>query len=63
MLIGTTRPVLLEHASPRKPFMNGFTDNYIRVELPNMPDKDNQIVPVLLTGFNKEGDALCAQMK
>ena len=61
--IGTTRPVLLEHASPRKPFMNGFTDNYIRVELPNMPDKDNQIVPVLLTGFNKEGDALCAQMK
>jgi threonylcarbamoyladenosine tRNA methylthiotransferase MtaB len=56
--IGTTRPVLLEHASPRKPFMNGFTDNYIRVEMPNMPDKDNQIVSVKLGTFNKDGDAL-----
>ena len=56
--IGTTRPVLLEHASPRKPFMNGFTDNYIRVEVPNQPDKDNQIVQVKLGGFNEEGDAL-----
>ena len=56
--IGTTRPVLLEHASPRKPFMNGFTDNYIRVEVPNLPDKDNQIVQVKLGGFNEDGDAL-----
>ncbi len=56
--IGTTRPVLLEHASPRKPFMNGFTDNYIRVEVPNMPEWDNQIVQVKLGGFNKDGDAL-----
>ena len=61
--IGTTRPVLLEHASPRKPFMNGFTDNYIRVELPNMPDKDNQIMQVKLGGFNKEGDALIVSEK
>ena len=60
--IGTTRPVLLEHASPRKPLMNGFTDNYIRMEVPNRPDLDNQIVPVRLDGFNKEGDALCGEM-
>ena len=60
--IGTTRPVLLEHASPRRPFMNGFTDNYIRVEVPNQPHLDNQIVPVRLDGFNKEGDALCGEM-
>ena len=56
--IGATRPVLLEHASPRKPVMNGFTDNYIRVEVPNMPELDNQIVNVQLGDFNKEGDAL-----
>ncbi len=56
--IGTTRPVLLEHASLRKPFMNGFTDNYIRVEVPNRPDLDNQIVQVTLGAMNKEGDAL-----
>ena len=59
--IGTTRPVLLEHASPRKPFMNGFTDNYIRVEVPNQPDKDNQIVQVKLGGFNEEGAALSGE--
>ena len=57
--IGTTRPVLLEHASPRKPIMNGFTDNYIRVEVPNVPDMDNCIVQVKLGELNKEGDALC----
>jgi threonylcarbamoyladenosine tRNA methylthiotransferase MtaB len=56
--IGTTRPVLLEHASPRKPVMNGFTDNYIRVEVPNRPDLDNKIVQVTLGAMNKEGDAL-----
>ena len=61
--IGTTRPVLLEHASPRKPVMNGFTDNYIRVEVPNMPELDNQIVNVQLGDFNKEGDALMGKLK
>ena len=61
--IGTTRPVLLEHASPRRPFMNGFTDNYIRVEVPNQPDRDNQIVQVKLGGFNDEGDALRGELK
>ena len=57
--IGTTRPVLLEHASPRKPLMNGFTDNYIRVEVPNQPELDNHVVQVKLGGFNEAGDALC----
>lgn len=60
--IGTTRPVLLEHASPRKLFMNGFTDNYIRVEVPNRPDLDNRIVQVALSGFNKEKDALMGEI-
>ena len=61
--IGTTRPVLLEHASPRKPVMNGFADNYIRVEVPNHPQLDNQIVQVKLGDFNKEGDALIAELE
>ena len=60
--IGTTRPVLLEHASPRRPFMNGFSDNYIRVEVPNQPHLDNQIVSVKLGDFNKEGDALIGEL-
>jgi len=60
--IGTTRPVLLEHASSRKPFMNGFTDNYIRVEVPNHPLLDNQIVQLKLGDFNQEGDALIGEI-
>lgn len=60
--IGTTRPVLLEHASEHKPVMNGFTDNYIRVELPNRPDWDNRIVNVKLNGLNEKGNALCANL-
>lgn len=60
--IGTERPVLLEHAPARKAVMNGFTDNYIRVELPNMPNLDNRIVQVRLGDFNKEGDALCGEI-
>lgn len=45
--IGTVRPVLLEHASRTKP-MNGFTDNYIRIETENQPELDNHIVNVRL---------------
>ena len=61
--IGTERPLLLEHASSRKPMMNGFTDNYIRVEVPNSPELDNQIVRVKLKELNQEGDALCGEIR
>jgi threonylcarbamoyladenosine tRNA methylthiotransferase MtaB len=56
--IGTARPVLFEHASPRKPVMHGFTDNYIRVEVPNQQSLDNLIATVELGAFNEGGDAL-----
>lgn len=65
---GTVRPVLLEHS--RKPgMMNGFTDNYIRVEV-KIPqttkdgdevrqiDYDNTIVNVCLGEWNEKHDAL-----
>ena len=42
--------------------MNGFTDNYIRVEVPNHPLLDNQIVQVKLGDFNQEGDALIGEI-
>ena len=58
--IGEVRPVLLEH-SRRKGIMHGFTDNYIRVEVPVSPtQKDNVIVSVCLGQPNAAGDALCA---
>ena len=42
--------------------MNGFTDNYIRVEVPNRPDLDNRIVQVKLGGLNEAGDALVGEL-
>lgn len=44
---GKTRLVLVEHPRPGKP-MYGFTDNYLKVELPRMPHLANLIVPVQL---------------
>lgn len=56
--VGTTRPVLLEHASARKTMMHGFTDNYIRVEMPNRPELADRIVQLRLGSLNATGDAL-----
>ena len=60
--IGQTARVLLEHSSRRTKPMNGFTENYIRVEIPNQPELDNQIVAVQLGEFNQTKDALCAKL-
>lgn len=56
--IGTERLALMEHTSSKAKPMNGFTDNYIRIEMENHPHLDNQIVKVRMTGFNEKGDAL-----
>lgn len=64
--IGTVRPVLLEHG--KKGVLGGFTDNYIRVTISPCPSQgggmhaDNEIVPVLLTGWNEAGDALTGEL-
>ena len=55
--IGQTRPVLIEHAPRTKP-MHGFTDNYIRVELPNTPALAGNIQNVTLGDFTTTDDAL-----
>jgi len=60
--IGQTRPVLFEHAPKSKP-MHGFTDNYVKVEIPNTPELDNKIITVTLGEFNEAKDALTSKMK
>ncbi len=52
--LGTTRPVLFE-AGDAGPTMEGYTDNYIRVELPYDPALVNTVVPVTLERFTGEG--------
>lgn len=60
--IGREADVLMEHSSRRGRPMNGFTSNYIRIEMPNDPALDNRIVRVRLGDFNKTNDALCADL-
>ena len=50
-IVGTVRPVLWEHAREGQP-MQGFTDNYVRVEMPaDHPALDNTITSITLTDF------------
>ena len=55
--IGTEKMVLVEKAKSNMP-MHGFTDNYIRVELPHDNDLDNQLIRVRLGDFNDDLSAL-----
>lgn len=57
--VGTCRPVLIEHASHPGGRVHGFTDNYIRVELPEpCENDDNKLVNVRLDGFNADNTSL-----
>lgn len=58
--MGTERPVLWEHAAAGRP-LRGFTDNYVRVELPsgNMRP-DGSVTRERLGGFTADGEALAA---
>ncbi len=55
--IGQEAEVLMERSAPGLP-MNGFTKNYIRVELEHDDDLDNCLLHVRLGDFNEDGTAL-----
>ena len=62
--IGTEREVLFEKA-PRGKAMHGFTDNYIRVELPPSQARteyDNELMRVKIGEFNYDKSALRAEL-
>ena len=62
--IGKVKEVLFEKA-PRGKAMHGFTDNYIRVELPAALSKeeyDNEIMMVRLKDFNLDKSALVCEI-
>jgi threonylcarbamoyladenosine tRNA methylthiotransferase MtaB len=60
----TVRPVLLEHTHTGLA-VKGFTDNYIRVEVPQIQNDshDNQMVNVLLQDFNEDRSALIGKIE
>ena len=55
--IGSEMEVLFEKSKPGTP-MHGFTDNYIRVEVPRDITLDNRMVRVRLGDFNEDQTAL-----
>ena len=55
--IGKDAVVLMEKSKPGTP-MHGFTENYVRVELPYDLSLDNQLVRVRMGDFNEDGTAL-----
>ena len=55
--IGKEAVVLMEKSKAGTP-MHGFTDNYVRVELPYDLSLDNQLVRVCMGDFNEDGTAL-----
>lgn len=55
--IGERRPVLFEHTR-KGGLMHGFTDNYIKVEMPFDASLVNVCVDVLLGGWNEDRTAL-----
>ncbi|MDO5571975.1 MAG: tRNA (N(6)-L-threonylcarbamoyladenosine(37)-C(2))-methylthiotransferase MtaB [Bacteroidales bacterium] len=56
-----THKVLFEQPAKGKP-MHGFTENYIRVEVPFQSELVNQTRIVSVNGFNEDGDALVAKI-
>ena len=59
--IGKETVVLMEKSKAGTP-MHGFTDNYIRVELPYDLSLDNRLVRVRMSEFNEDGTALMGIM-
>lgn len=55
--VGKSMKVLLEKSKPGTP-MHGFTDNYIRVEIPQDESLDNTIVTLHLGDFTEDKTAL-----
>ena len=55
--IGQEAVVLMEKSKVGTP-MHGFTDNYVRVELPYDLSLDNKLVRVRMNGFNEDGTSL-----
>ena len=61
--IGSVRPVLLEHPQGDGKPMAGFTDNYLRVELPDAtPELDNTIVMARILSVDPENETLQGEL-
>ena len=57
--LGSVRPVLLEH-SHKPGMLSGFTDNYLRIEVPASDNADNTIRKLRLDTLLDDGETISA---
>lgn len=57
--LGSVRPVLLEH-SHKAGMLSGFTDNYLRIEVPASDNADNTIRMLRLVTLLDDGETIAA---
>ena len=55
------RPVLFEHHKNRS-LLTGFTDNYVKIEIPFQAELLNTIAPVRLGLLTTDGEALASTL-
>lgn len=55
------RTVLFEHARKGNAML-GFTDNYIRVQIPYDKSKANQLIPIILKEYNEDKTAILGEL-
>jgi threonylcarbamoyladenosine tRNA methylthiotransferase MtaB len=57
--LGTVRPVLFEHHRNSE-WLSGFTDNYVKIEIPADQGTINDIQPVCLESLGLDGETVKA---
>ena len=57
--LGTVRPALFEHHKDDA-LLSGYTDNYIKIEVPSSGGAINEIRPVALGQLSPDGEAVCS---
>ncbi len=55
--LNTSRPTLIE-GKTKKEYLNGYTDNYIKIEIPYKKEFENQILNIKMESLNKNGNVM-----
>ena len=53
--LNTSRPTLIE-GKTKKEYLNGYTDNYIKIDIPYKKELENKIVNIKMNSLNKNGN-------
>ena len=53
--LNTSRPTLIE-GKTQKEYLNGYTDNYIKIEIPYKKEFENKILNIKMESLNKNGN-------